>query len=200
MSDPMPCGKCDQHHARCSGHRRDGQPCTQWPIAGQRVCKQHGGKSPQALAKAKERLLEARIAGEVAKVEIQPVVNPVGHLAELGGEVLAWLELCRRNLEYLRSWEFADQKQAIDIRPLVAVYERALDRAVSTMERMARLGLDAETLRRQLQLEAERPSREQATSLQRILSGVLDGLDLTSQQREQVPALLQAAMEKEGLL
>lgn len=197
-TDPM--RQVAQGFTPCGAKTRSGKPCPNPPMRGATRCRQHGGASPAAQAKAAERLLEARIAGELAQVGIEPVTNPIGHLAELGGEVLAWLELCRRNLEYLRSWEFADQKQAIDIRPLVAVYERALDRAVSTMERMARLGLDAETLRRQLQLEAERPSREQATGLQRILSGVLDGLDLTSQQRAQVPALLQTAMEKEGLL
>lgn len=185
---------------RCRGTNRDGNPCEKAPIKGGDVCWTHGGATRQAQAKAAERLLEARIQGELAKVEIRPVTDPVGKLAELGGETLAWLDLCRQNLEHLRSWEYADLKDSQDIKPLVAVYERALDRALSAMERMARLGLDAETLRRLLRLEAERPSREQAAGLSRILSSVLEGLDLTSDQQATVPALLRAAMDREGLL
>ena len=178
---------------QCSAKsKQTGLQCKARAIEGGKVCRAHGGANPAAIAKAQERLLEAKIAGELAQVTIEPVTNPIGHLAELGGEVLAWLELCRRNLEHLRAWEYADLKESMDVRPLIAVYERALDRAVVTMERMARLGLDAETLRRQLKLEAERPSREQAEAFARVLRHV----DLTPEQQQQ----LHQAMTKEGLL
>lgn len=176
----------------CGAKTRSGKPCPNPPMRGATRCRQHGGASPNAQAKAAERLLEAKIAGELRQLAIEPVTNPVRRLAELGGEVLVWLELCRANLEHLRSWEYSDLKESMDVRPLVAVYERALDRAVSTMERMARLGLDAETLRRQLQIEAERPSREQAQAFARVLQAV----DLTPTQAQQ----LRTAMEAEGML
>lgn len=201
MSEPHGAtGAALQPVETCTATARSGNRCQKRPEPGQRVCRMHGGASPAAQAKAAERLLEAQVRGELQQLQIQPVTNPVGALAELGGEVLAWLELCRRNLEHLRHWETTDLKESMDIRPLVAVYERALDRAVSTMERMARLGLDAETLRRQLQIEAERPSREQASTLQRVLAAVLDGLNLTPDQRAAVPDLLRTTLTKEGLL
>ena len=36
----------------CIGHNRAGAPCNKFARRGQRVCRNHGGSSPQALAKA----------------------------------------------------------------------------------------------------------------------------------------------------
>ena len=41
---------------RCGKKTRAGGTCGRWAMRGQRVCHMHGGKSPQALAKADERL------------------------------------------------------------------------------------------------------------------------------------------------
>jgi len=41
---------------RCGRKRVNGEPCQQWPMHGQNVCRLHGGKSPQALAKAEDRM------------------------------------------------------------------------------------------------------------------------------------------------
>ena len=43
----------DQRDPRlCIGHNRQGQLCRKYAMRGQQVCKNHGGGSPQALAKA----------------------------------------------------------------------------------------------------------------------------------------------------
>lgn len=49
----IPCTSCGQRHMReatglrtCKAHRKDGQPCTQYPVGGTtlgKVCKNHGG-------------------------------------------------------------------------------------------------------------------------------------------------------------
>jgi len=41
---------------KCGRRTRTGGKCTQWVMRGQTVCKMHGGKSPQALASAEERM------------------------------------------------------------------------------------------------------------------------------------------------
>jgi hypothetical protein len=48
MPDPM--------SKKCSAHNRAGGSCGLWAMRGQNVCNLHGGKSPQALAKAEERM------------------------------------------------------------------------------------------------------------------------------------------------
>lgn len=47
--DPLSSGKCKAHNQR-------GEPCGARALRGQRVCHYHGGKSPQALASADERM------------------------------------------------------------------------------------------------------------------------------------------------
>jgi hypothetical protein len=45
------------HPRRCNAHRqRDGKPCGRWAIKGGYVCWIHGGGSPRAQRKAKERI------------------------------------------------------------------------------------------------------------------------------------------------
>ncbi|MCM3886650.1 hypothetical protein [Frankia sp. R82] len=41
----------------CRARRSDGRPCGAWAIRGGRVCRTHGGASPNARATARERLL-----------------------------------------------------------------------------------------------------------------------------------------------
>src|SRR5262245_15545216 len=41
---------------RCKANSRSGQRCANRSMRGQQVCHMHGGKSPQALAKAEDRL------------------------------------------------------------------------------------------------------------------------------------------------
>ena len=194
--DPTPCEKCGEAHAQCAAHRRDGLPCLQPPLSGQRVCRLHGGKTPGALAKGRENLLVAKIAGQVAELGFEPVTDPLAAYAEHVGEVLAFRDLCRQQLNELTSWVGFNKDQEEFARALVVVYERALDRAGKQLVEMLRIGLDAAALG----AAKERPSREQAEALQRVIDGLLGGLDLSPEQHQKVPAALAAAIRKEGLL
>ena len=51
-----------------------------------------------------------------------------------------------------------------------------------------------------LRAAKERPSREQAEALQRVIDGLLGGLDLSAEQRAKVPAALADVLTREGLL
>lgn len=94
MSDPATCPQCGLPHPRCSGHKRDGSPCGQHPMAGQRVCKMHGGASPQARAAAARRLAEEAARAAVVTLGLPVDISPTEALLEevrwTAGHV-AWL-------------------------------------------------------------------------------------------------------------
>lgn len=52
-------GSGEVEPARCGAKKRDGTPCRKFPMLGGRRCRLHGGASPQAVAKARERILGA---------------------------------------------------------------------------------------------------------------------------------------------
>lgn len=53
---PRLCSRCHLVHTQCSAHNRQGLPCQKYPMHGQLVCANHGGKTPGAMAAAQERL------------------------------------------------------------------------------------------------------------------------------------------------
>ena len=55
-----------RHHRKCTAHStRTKELCNRWAMRGQTVCMMHGGKAPQAMAKAEAALglAEARLRG-----------------------------------------------------------------------------------------------------------------------------------------
>jgi hypothetical protein len=51
--------RVSQPRIRCSRIKANGEQCKRWSRAGTTVCDSHGGKAPQTMAKAKERLFAA---------------------------------------------------------------------------------------------------------------------------------------------
>lgn len=159
-------------------------------------CKLHGGTLPGVRAASRERLLEAQIAGELQRMEFGPITDPLGAYADLAGEVWAFKELCRQQINRLMTWVGFTKDEEEHARALVVIYERALDRASKQLHDMLRLGLDAQALRQ----AKERPSREQAEAFTRVLDRLLGDLGLSDDQRARVPEALAGALRAEGLL
>ena len=176
--------------------RRSGERCKNPPVTGSTVCRMHGGTTKQAKSKAAERILTAKIRGELAKADIEPITDPAAAYADLAGEQWAFKELARQQIEVLEAWHSWSEGAGEQIKATVQVYTAALAQMQKTLADMLRIGLSAEALR----AAKERPSREQAEALQRVIDGLLGGLDLSAEQRAKVPAALTEAVRREGLL
>jgi len=82
---------------RCQAWARTtGAQCSQRPMKGQRVCKKHGGKSPQAQRVAKRRLHEIDVADQVGKMLAAydgDAIDPTEALLEVVTRTWAWVQV-----------------------------------------------------------------------------------------------------------
>jgi hypothetical protein len=203
MTDPMHPGEGAEPHerTRCTGTNRQGQPCGNPPVQGATVCRMHGGSAPQVKAAAARRVAHAEWAGTYGEpIDTDPTTAVLDQLANTAGHV-AWLLAKVRETEpgslvwgttsetdkRSGQWPGVDVTRAARASVWLELYGQERDRLV----RMAKTAHDMGISDRQVAL-AERLG---ATCLD-LISGVLDDLDLTSDQRaaaaESVPRRLQA--------
>lgn len=161
---------------KCAAHRSDGVLCEKWAVKGMRVCRTHGGASPQARAAAELRLLEgeARTLFEKVVPEIVPLDNPLEAYRMFAGRVMAWLTLMEQLLADLESPRYRGAA-AEQIRGEVLLYERAMDRANTVLGTYAKLGIDERLVR---------ISERQAEILVSALKAGLNAAGVTPAQRE----------------
>lgn len=143
--------------ATCSATAKStGQPCQQRAAAGATVCRFHGGRAPQVRAKAKQRLLAAQAAEELARLDVDPVADPLTLLADLLGQAVAFKDVLAARVNELQdNLRFTDDKGTEQLRSEVALWERALDRCERFAVNIARLNIDerlAQISRQQLDM------------------------------------------------
>ncbi|MGV9707457.1 HGGxSTG domain-containing protein [Streptomyces sp. NPDC003483] len=125
----------------CGARCRDGSPCDNSPMRGGERCRMHGGASPRARAAAERRQVEGQARSLLAELGVIPVADPLAQLLQLAGEVLAWQKATSElvnQLDHIR-YQGGSGEQ---LRAEVALYERAMDRAVSVLAAVARLNID----------------------------------------------------------
>lgn len=87
----MTCERCGEEHTGCAAHSRGGGPCRNRPMRGQRVCKMHGGRAPQAKAAAERRLEREAVEAEMTRLGVPLDVDPeealLGLVREAAGNV-----------------------------------------------------------------------------------------------------------------
>lgn len=149
MTEPARC------HARS---KQSGKPCKQPALPGQKVCRFHGGSSPQALAKAEVRITRERALGQVGQLleELgeEPVPDPLTgleHAYALSARMLAATGILVAQLDSPLGFNRHDEQV---IHPIVALHGEWHDRHVRTQK----LALDAGIDERRLNM-AERDAR-----------------------------------------
>lgn len=198
MVEDEPCERCGQPHTRCAAHNVKGGPCGRPPSRGQRVCKKHGGGSPQALAAAEERL-EQQAAEQATRsfglpIDIDPHTALLQELKRTAGAV-EWLGqivsgLDERSIvwgvvEQVRqgSGQFPGVDSTVAARP--SVWYELWSRERKHLTEVAKACVTAGIEERRIVL-AETQGRMLAGVVQRVL----DRLGLSEEQRQLVSVVV----------
>lgn len=156
------------------GKKRPGETCRRFPRKNQKRCDLHGAGSPQAKRKAAEREAEQKIKRTIGQLEVTPIKDPLTALSELAGEIVAWKDTLALHVGELKSYGYAGE-HGEQIKAAVQLYERAMDRAVTVLDKIARLDIDS----RLAAIDERR-----VDLLERAIDAALNALDLTPEQTQ----------------
>ena len=126
---------------RCKARRASGKECMNWAMSGQLVCKNHGGNTPQAKAKAQERMMLEKAHDAVKRLDIEPVGDPLTALSLVAGELTALKDFLRDKVERMGE-EIEATDSTAELRGAFTAYQTALRDVVSTLATIARLKID----------------------------------------------------------
>ncbi len=110
--------------------------------AGTLKCSIHVGQAPAVVAKAAERSIDNDVRRLLDGQDLAAVTNPLAALAELLGEAKGLKDAFRQRVDELQRLTVTDQVGRQDAAPLLAAYERGLDRFGRLLVDAARLNLD----------------------------------------------------------
>lgn len=144
------------------------------------TCKLHFGKTKAAGAAA----VKQQAAEALAKLNVEPVTDPLSKLAELAGQALAWRDTIAAKVNTLTSLRYEGGVGTEQLRSEVALFERALDRCNTILATMARLNID------------ERLARITEQQQEIVLSAIQAGFDAIELPLEQQQAARAAVVQK----
>lgn len=178
MSTPKP-------YKTCKGTNRQGDPCGLRPIPGGTVCAWHGGKAPQVVAAAQQRLATQRITQDVEAVlaheGITAVEDPLAELGKLASASTALMNALGARVNSLDELEHTGTTFAPAIKAEVQMYERAMDRTHRLLDSLVKHGY----MERQVSI-----AETEALLVAGVIRRVLAGLGLSKAQQDQAQGLL----------
>jgi len=132
----------------CGARTRSGGACKRHPGPGLTRCKFHGGASPLALAKAEERLAEARARKTLASLgePVEPVTDAVAALESLAGQCVALTSILRSAVGDLESIRYTSTQGFEQVRGELTAYISLLARTESVLAKIVALDLDSRRL------------------------------------------------------
>lgn len=171
---------------RCSATAKStGRPCGRWAIPGGTVCATHGGNARQVRDAANARVLTRQIAADaqatVAHLGLEPIGDPLEQLNLLAQESRAMLTALGAQVNALGDVETFDAKNTPQLRVVVGLYERALDRTHRLLDSLVKHGYTE----RQIQLQ-----ENEAMLVAGVIRRTLAGLGLTQDQLDHANTLL----------
>lgn len=179
---------------KCSAKRTDGEPCKAWAIKGAKVCRVHGGRSPQVRAAAARRLEEEKARQIALKVTGPVEVDPSQALIDLvhgaAGEAAYWRsEVERLQVEHpermtmglVRVEKGTRDRADVDMRHLEAGVPVQYRMWVEARERLARYATAA--LKAGIEERRVRLAEDQGALMAQVIRGILADLQLTPEQQ-----------------
>lgn len=141
------------------------------------MCRYHGGAARQAKAAAVRRQVEVEARQVLAELGVAPVEDPLAQLLKLAGEVLAWQRATAALVNGLEDGiRYRGANGAEQLRAEIALYERAMDRAVNVLSAIARLGIDERLVQ---------VTEKQADAVVGALNAALAAAGVSGEQAEQ---------------
>lgn len=188
MNDPMKCERCGLPHERCTAHNRAGQPCKKWPMKGQTVCKNHGGKAPNSLAAAEKRQAQERAAKQLATLGEPIDTDPVQALHDMicwsAGHVNWYRAQVQRFLPDALVWGDTEVKQSdmagltVTQKAQVNMWLDLYDRERDRLANLARIAIHAGLAEREVRLEEQR-----GALVAEVIRAILADLELSPEQQ-----------------
>lgn len=190
MAQPRPDDK------RCTAlSRNTGERCGQWAMKGQSKCRYHGGKSPNALRKVKERQVEKKILTELERKALtgkatQGNTDPLGELQKLTAELVHMKDQLTQRVndlgDKLASYT-AEGAETVKVE--IDIYLKVIDKLTKTLD----IALKHDIEGKKLSLETAK-----AELVAACLTRVLTALDLPKATTDRAKTLLAEEFQKIG--
>jgi hypothetical protein len=123
-------------------------------------------------------MLNDQASKALAKLNVTPIENPLEELRRLAGQVTAWKDQAAKMVNNLQGeMRYKDEKGAEQLRSEIVIWERALDRCVTTLAVMSKLDID------------ERLARIEAAKVDMVFSIIektFDDLGLNDKQKSKL--------------
>lgn len=190
MAQPRPDDK------RCTAlSRNTGERCGQWAMKGQSKCRYHGGKSPNALRKVKERQVEKKILTELERTKLtgkatQGSADPLGELQKLTAELIHMKDQLTQRVNDLGD-DLASYtaEGAETVKVEIDIYLKVIDKLTKTLD----IALKHDIEGKKLSLETAK-----AELVAACLTRVLTALELPKATTDRAKTLLAEEFQKIG--